>query len=308
MNQIIDKIIHNMGKVIIGKRFTMEQILIAYLCEGHVLLEGDPGVGKTRLALALAKSVEGDFHRVQFTPDILPSDITGYCVFNKEDNELEYKQGAVFCNILLADEINRASPRVQSSLLEAMEERQVTVEGKVRKLPQPFMVVATQNAIEQQGTYPLPEAQLDRFFMKLIVGYPSRLEWEKILDQSEANDALKELESVATLEELILLKKTLEQVEVSKAVKNYIIDIAEAIRRNEMIQTGISPRGTIALLQASKGCALLNGRSYVLPDDVQQMVLPVLGHRIVLAGHSQWNNMRVESFIRNIIQSVQVPV
>lgn len=308
MNQIIDKIIHNMGKVIIGKRFTMEQILIAYLCEGHVLLEGDPGVGKTRLALALAKSVEGDFHRVQFTPDILPSDITGYCVFNKEDNELEYKQGAVFCNILLADEINRASPRVQSSLLEAMEERQVTVEGKVRKLPQPFMVVATQNAIEQQGTYPLPEAQLDRFFMKLIVGYPSRLEWEKILDQSETNDALKELESVATLEELILLKKTLEQVEVSKAVKNYIIDIAEAIRRNEMIQTGISPRGTIALLQASKGCALLNGRSYVLPDDVQQMVLPVLGHRIVLAGHSQWNNMRVESFIRNIIQSVQVPV
>ena len=308
MNQIIDKIIHSMGKVIIGKRFTMEQILIAYLCEGHVLLEGDPGVGKTRLALALAKSVEGDFHRVQFTPDILPSDITGYCVFNKEDNELEYKQGAVFCNILLADEINRASPRVQSSLLEAMEERQVTVEGKVRKLPQPFMVVATQNAIEQQGTYPLPEAQLDRFFMKLIVGYPSRLEWEKILDQSETNDALKELESVATLEELILLKKTLEQVEVSKAVKNYIIDIAEAIRRNEMIQTGISPRGTIALLQASKGCALLNGRSYVLPDDVQQMVLPVLGHRIVLAGHSQWNNMRVESFIRNIIQSVQVPV
>lgn len=308
MNQIIDKIIHNMGKVIIGKRFTMEQILIAYLCEGHVLLEGDPGVGKTRLALALAKSVEGDFHRVQFTPDILPSDITGYCVFNKEDNELEYKQGAVFCNILLADEINRASPRVQSSLLEAMEERQVTVEGKVRKLPQPFMVVATQNAIEQQGTYPLPEAQLDRFFMKLIVGYPSRLEWEKILDQSETNDALKELESVATLEELILLKKTLEQVEVSKAVKNYIIDIAEAIRRNEMIQTGISPRGTIALLQASKGCALLNGRSYVLPDDVQQMVLPVLGHRIVLVGHSQCNNMRVESFIRNIIQSVQVPV
>lgn len=308
MNQIIDKIINNMGEVIIGKKITMEQILIAYLCDGHILLEGDPGVGKTRLALALAKSVEGNFNRVQFTPDILPSDITGYCILNKENSELEYKQGAVFCNILLADEINRASPRVQSSLLEAMEERQVTVEGKVRKLPQPFMVVATQNAIEQQGTYPLPEAQLDRFFMKLIIGYPNRLEWEKILDQSETNDALKELKSVATQEELLILKKALEQVTVSKAIKDYIIDLAEAIRRNEMIQTGVSPRGTIALLQASKGCALLNGRSYVLPDDVQQMILPVLGHRIVLAGHVQWNNMGIENFLSNIIQSVQVPV
>lgn len=308
VKNVIEKIIGNIKKVIIGRDEIIKCMLISYLCEGHILLEGDPGVGKTKLALSLAKSVEGEFNRVQFTPDILPSDITGFCVLNKETTEMQYKKGAAFCNFLLADEINRASPRVQSSLLEAMEERQVTVERKIRKLPAPFMVIATENAIEQQGTYPLPEAQLDRFFMKLVLDYPSRQEWEAILDQSEGSDPLKELEIVASQEDIEALKIGLNKVHVSKEVKSYIIEIAEAIRANELVQTGVSPRGTIALLKATRGYAFLEGRTYALPDDVHKVLLPVIGHRMILAGQAEWKNIRLEDLLNNILQSVIVPV
>lgn len=308
MENILSKITQNIKEVIIGKEDVVSALLITYLCEGHILLEGDPGVGKTRLALALAKSVEGSFKRVQFTPDVLPSDITGYCLWNKQSGELEYKEGATFCHFLLADEINRASPRVQSSLLEAMEERQVTVEGKVHPLPKPFMVIATQNAIEQQGTYPLPEAQLDRFFMKLTIDYPSFKEWEKILDLSEKKDPLEIIGQVASLEEIETIKKKVEQVIVSREIKRYIIEIAQAICNSEVVQTGVSPRGTIALLKASKAKALFEGRTYVLPDDVQAMLLPVVGHRIILAGHAQWNSMKIEKLMETVIRKVTVPV
>ncbi len=308
MEQTVNRIINNINKVMIGRDEIIKYMIISYLCEGHVLLEGDPGVGKTKLALALIKSIEGEFNRVQFTPDILPSDITGFCILNKQSSELEYKKGAAFCNFLLADEINRASPRVQSSLLEAMEERQVTVEGIIRKLPQPFMVIATENTIEQQGTYPLPEAQLDRFFMKLTLEYPTREEWKKILDQSEGEDPLRSIKSVATLEEIQSLKEAINAVHVSQEVKTYIIDIAEAIRGNEMVQTGVSPRGTIALLKATRGYALLEGRSYALPDDVHKVLLPVVGHRMVLAGHAEWKNIKIEALLKSILETVTVPV
>lgn len=308
MDKNVRRIMDNIKQVIIGRDEIIKYMIISYLCEGHVLLEGNPGVGKTKLALALVKSIEGEFNRVQFTPDILPSDITGFCLLNRQSNELEYKKGAAFCNFLLADEINRASPRVQSSLLEAMEERQVTVEGVVHHLPKPFMVIATENMIEQQGTYPLPEAQLDRFFMKLTLEYPNREEWEKILDQSEGNDPLKSITSVVNLEEIQSLKQAINAVHVSRDVKSYIIDIAEAIRENEMVQTGVSPRGTIALLKAAKGYALLEGRSYALPDDVHKVLMPVVGHRMVLAGHAEWKNIKIEALLNSILETVKVPV
>ena len=308
MEEIINKITDNVKRVIIGKDEIIEAMIITYLCEGHILLEGNPGVGKTRLALSLAKSIEGEFKRVQFTPDVLPSDITGYCLLSKQDGQVQFKEGVAFCNFLLADEINRASPRVQSSLLEAMEERQVTVDGQVRKLPAPFMVIATQNAIEQQGTYPLPEAQLDRFFMKLSLDYPSRHEWERILDQSEEVDPLMNLERVASFEEIEYLKKKIEKVTVSRQIKTYIIDLAQMISQHELVQTGVSPRGTIALLKASKARALFRGRSYVLPDDVQAMLKPVIGHRIMLTGHAEWKSMKHEKLIQSVLETVAVPV
>lgn len=308
MEDIINKITDNVKRVIIGKDEMIEAMIITYLCEGHILLEGNPGVGKTRLALSLAKSIEGEFKRVQFTPDVLPSDITGYCLLNRQDGQVQFKEGVAFCNFLLADEINRASPRVQSSLLEAMEEKQVTVDGQVRKLPAPFMVIATQNAIEQQGTYPLPEAQLDRFFMKLNLDYPSRHEWERILDQSEEVDPLMNLKRVASLEEIERLKDKIEKVTVSREIKTYIIDLAQMISQHELVQTGVSPRGTIALLKASKARALFKGRSYVLPDDVQAMLIPVVGHRIMLTGHAEWKSMKHEKLIQSVLETVAVPV
>lgn len=308
MEDVITKITSNIKKVIIGKEDIIEAMIITYLCEGHILLEGNPGVGKTKLALSLAQSIEGKFKRIQFTPDVLPSDITGYCLLEKGSGEVIYNEGVAFCNFLLADEINRASPRVQSSLLEAMEERQVTVEGNAKKLPAPFMVIATQNAIEQQGTYPLPEAQLDRFFMKLTLGYPSSHEWEKILDLSEERDPIKDMMQVASIDEINKLKEQLKHITVSQSIKTYIIALAQAICHHEMVQIGVSPRGTIALLKASKAKALIEGRSYVLPDDVQAMLLPVVGHRIILAGHAEWKNMKIEKIVQSILESVKVPV
>ncbi len=278
----MEKLRHNLEWVISGENQNIEYILVALLSEGHVLLEGLPGVGKTKLALAISKSVGGEFNRVQFTPDILPSDITGYYLYNKESNEMEYKCGAVMCNFMLADEINRASPRVQSSLLEAMEERQVTVEGRTFELLNPFMVIATQNSIENEGTYPLPEAQMDRFFMKLYMTYPKREEWKKILNQYAVEDPMSKLKSVIKIEEIAKLRQEVNLISVNENLNDYVLDIVEAIQNHPAISIGINPRGSLALIKGAKAWALMSGRDYVVPGDIKKVILPIIAHRIKL--------------------------
>lgn len=308
MREELQVILENMKRVIIGEEETMQYILVALLSEGHVLLEGLPGVGKTKLALSLSKSIKASFKRIQFTPDVLPSDITGYYLYNRVDNCMEYREGVALCNILLADEINRASPRVQSSLLEAMEERQVTVEGKSQQLPSPFMVIATQNSIENEGTYPLPEAQLDRFFMKLQIAYPKRVDWKKIMMCYEVEDPIKDLYPVMGLEKLKRLKEEVKDVIVAEPIYDYILDIIHQINQGEMVEMGINPRGSIALVKGAKAWAYLQGRSYVLPDDVKKVANPILAHRMKLKSGYQGNKRQVGHIVTEVLSKVRVPV
>lgn len=308
MREELQVILENMKRVIIGEEETMQYILVALLSEGHVLLEGLPGVGKTKLALSLSKSIKASFKRIQFTPDVLPSDITGYYLYNRVDNCMEYREGVALCNILLADEINRASPRVQSSLLEAMEERQVTVEGKSQQLPAPFMVIATQNSIENEGTYPLPEAQLDRFFMKLHIAYPRRGDWKKIMMCYEVEDPIKDLYPVMGLEKLKRLKEEVKDVIVAEPIYDYILDIIHQINQGEMVEMGINPRGSIALIKGAKAWAYLQGRSYVIPDDVKKIANPILAHRMKLKSGYGGNKRQVGHIITDVLTKVRVPV
>lgn len=308
MKQELERLLQNMQSVIMGEEENLKYILVALLSEGHVLLEGLPGVGKTKMALALSKSIEGRFKRIQFTPDVLPSDVTGYYLYNKQSGEMEYRQGAAICNILLADEINRASPRVQSSLLEVMEERQVTVEGKTFKLPAPFMVIATQNSIENEGTYPLPEAQLDRFFMKLHVAYPKRTDWKRIIDCYQLADPVASLTSVMSIKELNKIKEQMQEVIVSEPIVDYILDVIETINSFEVVEMGINPRGSIALVKGAKAWALLQGRDYVLPDDVQQVIMPILVHRLKLKASYAAADEHGERVIREALSKVKVPI
>lgn len=308
MREELQVILENMKRVIIGEEETMQYILVALLSEGHVLLEGLPGVGKTKLALSLSKSIKASFKRIQFTPDVLPSDITGYYLYNRVDNCMEYREGVALCNILLADEINRASPRVQSSLLEAMEERQVTVEGKSQQLPAPFMVIATQNSIENEGTYPLPEAQLDRFFMKLHIAYPRRGDWKKIMMCYEVEDPIKDLYPVMGLEKLKRLKEEVKDVIVAEPIYDYILDIIHQINQGEMVEMGINPRGSIALIKGAKAWAYLQGRSYVIPDDVKKIANPILAHRMKLKSGYGGNKRQVGHIVTDVLTKVRVPV
>ena len=308
MNTALQKVLENMESVIIGEKENLEYLLVALLSEGHVLLEGLPGVGKTKLALALSKSIDGEFKRVQFTPDVLPSDITGYYLYNRMTGEMDYKEGAALCNFLLADEINRASPRVQSSLLEAMEERQVTIEGETRRLPSPFMVIATQNTVENEGTYPLPEAQLDRFFMKLYITYPVRRDWREILNRYEYEDPMGKLEAVMSNQTLLNLREQAKEVLVNEKLKDYLFDVIEAIANHEAIKIGINPRGSLALIKGAKAWALLNGRDYVIPDDVQKVIVPIIGHRIRLKSGYEASLEHVERIIKEALRKVQIVV
>lgn len=308
MNMALEKLLGNIKSVIMGEEENLQYILIALLSEGHVLLEGLPGVGKTKMALALSKSIEGKFKRLQFTPDVLPSDVTGYYLYNKQSAQMEYRPGAAMCNILLADEINRASPRVQSSLLEVMEEKQVTVEGKTMKLEPPFMVIATQNSIENEGTYPLPEAQLDRFFMKLHIKYPNRNNWKKIIDCYQMEDPVASLEPVMSLEALNEVKELMKDIFVAEPLKDYILDLVETINSSEVVDMGINPRGSIALVKGAKAWALLQGRGYVLPDDVQKVIMPIFAHRIKLKASYQVQDEHKERIIREALAKVKVPV
>ena len=303
-----EMLIANIEKLIVGKRPTIEKVLAAMLCGGHVLIEDVPGVGKTKLVSALARSVEGKFNRIQLTPDIMPSDIVGFSMINPETRELEYKQGAAVCNFLLADEINRASPKSQSSLLEVMEEHQISLDSKTYDLPAPFMVLATQNPVETYGTYHLPEAQMDRFLMKISMGYPSPAEELEIIDRAEdGREELGSIDSVMTVEDVRVMIEEAGKVRAVPAIKQYIIDLVNATRASEYVKLGASPRGSIALLKASKAYAYVKGRDYVVPDDVKDIMISVLAHRLMLSPKGKSAFETNEEALSQIALTVAVP-
>ena len=305
MNEKVQLLADNIEKAIIGKREVIIKLIAALLSGGHVLIEDVPGVGKTRLVSALSASVNGKCNRIQFTPDLMPSDITGFTMINQKTGETEYRSGAAMCNFLLADEINRASPKAQSALLEIMEELQVSVDGVTHALPVPFMALATQNPVETYGTYHLPEAQMDRFIMKLSVGYPSAVEEIEILDLGREKKT--ELSAVISLDDIVALKEQAQNVEVHPSVKKYIIDIVTATRESEFTVLGASPRGSIALHTAAKALALINGRNYVVPDDVKSLAVDVLAHRLMLSPKGKSVHSVPERAMAAILEGVAVP-
>jgi len=298
----------NVGRVIVGRDDVIEMALVALLCEGHVLVEDVPGIGKTMMAKALARSVGCEFRRIQFTPDLMPSDVTGINFYNQKRGEFEFRPGPLIANIVLADEINRATPRTQSALLEAMEERQLTIDGVTTALPRPFLVLATQNPIELEGTFPLPEAQLDRFLLRVRMGYPDVSEEDTILLRFEAENPLDSLQPVVQAEELVRLAALLPSVHCEPAVRDYIIRIARATRDHQSTELGASPRATLALFRASRALAAVRGRDFVLPDDVQHLAPSVLGHRIMLGAQSRLRGRDAESLVREVLDQVPVPV
>lgn len=305
MEARVEKLIDSIGQIIVGKDETIRNVVAALLCNGHVLIEDVPGVGKTRLVSALAASLGGKFNRIQLTPDIMPSDITGYSSPTGVNGELRYHEGAAVCNFLLADEINRASSKSQSALLEVMEEHQITIDMNTISLPKPFMVMATQNQIETYGTYHLPEAQMDRFIMKISMGYPTKEEEKKILEYQAKN--IKEVTPVLSTEDIVMLQEEVEKVEVSDKIKDYIVDIAKYSRMMSDLSLGISPRGSIALYKMSKAVAFMNDRNYVLPSDVKLIAPVVLAHRIVLSSNGRANYTDTTAAINDILKKVEVP-
>lgn len=303
-SELLHSIVDNIEKVIIGKRSTIELVILSLISGGHVLIEDIPGVGKTSLVSALARSIVCNFKRIQFTPDILPSDITGFSMYNQKTGDFEFRKGAVMSNFVLADEINRASAKAQASLLEVMEEKQVTVDSKTYKLQAPFMVLATQNPIDSLGTYPLPEAQIDRFQIKVSLGYPGLEEEIRIISMNKT-DSL-ELGAVATGEDIIQIKKFINNIRINKSVSRYIVDIVRSSRNNENIKLGSSPRGSIALYRMGQALALYNGRKYVIPDDIKYLAPYVMSHRIILSHKARSNKKTSEDIIMDILNSTEV--
>jgi MoxR-like ATPase len=300
-------VMENISRVIVGKGHAVELLLVALLADGHVLLEDVPGLGKTLLAKSLAKSIGGSFKRIQFTPDLLPADITGYNVYNQKTGAFVFQPGPVMANILLADEINRTIPRTQSSLLESMEERQVTIDGQTLPLPRPFFVIATQNPIELEGTFLLPEAQLDRFLLKVRLGYPEKEEEISILVRFQEEDPLHELRPVADPMEIIRLQHARKGIYVSPPIREYIADIVRATRNHPSLRFGASPRGSLGLMRAAQALAALKDRHYVLPDDIKALAFPVLAHRIILKEEERLRGERAERFLGEIIDQTPVP-
>lgn len=305
-NEFARKILENIHKVIIGKDESIRLLLTALLAEGHVLLEDIPGTGKTKLAKTLAKSLYADFSRIQFTPDLLPADITGLTVFDRQSNAFVLRKGPVFTNILLADEINRATPRTQAGLLECMEEKQVTIDGTSYVPGEPFFVIATQNPVETAGTFPLPEAQMDRFMMRLSLGLPTREEELEMLSRYMEKEPLSELSGVLTLEELRLAKQEVVKVFVHRTVQEYMIDIVSATRKEETILMGVSPRGSLAFLRCAKAYAFLEGRNFVIPDDIKAVAIPVLAHRLLMDFGKSGSQESID-FVRKVLEQVKVP-
>lgn len=301
-----ERVLGNIAKVIVGKEQTSKLLLTALLADGHVLLEDVPGTGKTKLAKTLAKTIAGEFSRIQFTPDLLPSDITGLNIFDSRKNEFVLRKGPVFTNILLADEINRATPRTQAGLLECMEERQVTIDGESFIPGSPFFVIATQNPVETAGTFPLPEAQMDRFVMKLSMGLPGKEEEVAILERYMTNEPLNDLESVLTLEQLLQAREEANQIFVHKCILEYMVSIVDATRQGGNIVMGVSPRGNLALLRCAKAYAYLEGRDFVTPDDIKALAVPVLAHRLVL-GYGTGSSDSGKDFIQKLLDTTPVP-
>jgi MoxR-like ATPase len=302
-----ERVMENLEKVIVGKRQSIELIVIGLLCQGHVLIEDVPGVGKTILARSLARSLDCQFNRIQFTPDMLPSDVTGVSIYNQQKGEFEFRPGPIIGQIILADEINRATPKTQASLLEAMEERQVTVDGVTHILPKPFMVLATQNPIEYEGTFPLPEAQLDRFLLRLRLGYPSLSNEIRILDDQQIQHPLDALKSVVKEKEILQAIAAVRRIYISPAVKRYIVDLTTFTRKSTDVYLGASPRGSLALARAGQARAALLGADHVLPDDIKALAVPVLAHRIIVSPAARLCDLSSDLIIQEIVHSTPVP-
>jgi MoxR-like ATPase len=308
VQSLAEQVKENVGRVIVGKEEVVELALIALLCEGHLLIEDVPGIGKTTLAKALARSLDCQFSRIQFTPDLLPSDVTGISFFNQRTQNFEFRAGPVFAQIVLADEINRATPRTQSALLEAMQERQVTIDGQTYALPRPFMVLATQNPIELEGTFPLPEAQVDRFLMRIALGYPDEQEENAILQRFEREDPLGQLTPVATAEQVLEAQTAVRQVHVEDSVREYMVRVVRATREHEAVSLGVSPRGTLALFHTAQALAALRGRHFVIPDDVKTLFPHVLTHRIIISQRVRLRGRTPAEVLQEIVDAVPVPV
>ncbi len=308
IKDVTDQVIANVEKVIVGKREVIELTLVALLCEGHMLIEDVPGTGKTTLAKAIARSLGCSFQRIQFTPDLLPSDVTGIYFFNQKTQEFEFRPGPIMAQVVLADEINRATPRTQAALLEAMQERQVSVDLETKALPRPFLVLATQNPIELEGTFPLPEAQVDRFLMKIKLGYPSEEDENEILLRYEHKDPLETLEPVLSSEALLDLQHKTRTIKVEKSVREYLVRVTRATREHPAVELGVSPRGTLSLYKTVQALAALRGRDYVIPDDVKHLAPSVLIHRIIIHPQTRLRGRTPEQVITEIVDSVPVPV
>jgi MoxR-like ATPase len=304
---IAEKLIDNVEKVIVGKRGAIRSVVIGLLCQGHVLIEDVPGTGKTMLAKSLAKSIGGTFNRIQFTPDMLPTDVTGVSIYNQKTMEFEFRPGPIIAQIVLTDEINRATPKTQAALLEAMEERQITVDGVTHPMPEPFLVLATQNPIEYEGTFPLPEAQLDRFLLRIEIGYPSPVYEVEMMTLQKTEHPIESLEKVISVEELIAAQQAVKHIEVSKDVEEYIVNLVTATRNHTEIYLGSSPRGSLGLYRTAQARAAVLGRSYVLPDDVKAMAGSVLSHRMILGSAARIREVSAHSIVEEILHAVPVP-
>ncbi|WP_440118034.1 AAA family ATPase [Paenibacillus sp. QZ-Y1] len=307
MEQMNKQLMDHVGKVIVGKNHTIELVMTAIIASGHVLLEDVPGTGKTMLAKSVASSLDCTFQRIQFTPDLLPSDLTGIHFFNQKEGDFEFRPGPLFANLVLADEINRATPRTQSSLLECMEERQISIDGSTRQLERPFIVIATQNPVDNQGTFPLPEAQMDRFMMKIRMGYPNSEESVEILRRTVASRYVNDLSPIISREQLLEAQATYKTVQIDEDLLRYIIRLTEATRQHPELSLGVSPRGAQALLKASQAWASLHGRDYVLPDDIKRLAEPVLAHRLVFRNRIRQQEGLAERIIQELLTQTEVP-
>ncbi len=307
VHQFAQRVTDNVSRVILGKEEAIERTLLALLCEGHLLIEDVPGLGKTMLARAIAKSIGCSFNRIQFTPDMLPSDVTGVSVFNQKTQEFEFRPGPIFAQIVLADEINRATPKTQAALLEAMEERQVTIDGVTYPMRRPFLVLATQNPIEYEGTFPLPEAQVDRFMMRIHLGYPDERHEIEILNSQQDHHPIQDLQQVVSHEELVQAQEAVKQVYVADPIKAYIVAITQATRKHPDVYLGASPRGSLALYKTSRALAALQNRDFVLPDDVKALATVTLAHRVLVSPSARIKNIHAEAILHEILNSVPVP-